>query len=334
MSGLNFAIIGCGKIALRHASEAVRFGQLLAVCDSIPGKADQLAGSTGARAFHSLPELLAAKLPIDVLAVCTPNGLHAEHTIRALEAGFHVLCEKPLCIHSEEGRKMMETAEKCDRKLFVVKSTRYNPAIRALKKALDTGLLGQLFSFQLNCFWNRPASYYKDSWKGTALDGGTLYTQFSHYIDALLWMLGEIRDIKGFRKNLAHANIILSEDSGVVALEMESGITGGINWSVNAYRENMEVSFTLMAEKATIQLGGPYMNELKYFRADGFTIDNFEMGMANDYGDYRGSMSNHNRIYENLVRALQDKDHPYISASDGLKTVEAIEKIYKSVSLS
>lgn len=336
MSRLKFAIIGCGKIAARHAAEAARLGELVAVCDIDPEKARLLAATYGALAFTSAAALFEAGVQPDVTAICTPNGLHPEHTILALENGSHVLCEKPLCIHSADGWQMIRTAKEQGRKLFVVKSTRYNPAIAALKEILEEGRAGTLYSFQLNCFWNRPPSYYRDSWKGGPLDGGTLYTQFSHYIDALIWLLGDIQEVRGFRVNLAHRDTVLSEDSGIVAVRLENGITGGINWSVNSYRENMEVSLTLLAEKCTVELGGAYMNEVRYQAAEGFTlqIPGSASGTANDYGFYKGSMSNHDKIYENLVKSLADENHPFISAADGLKTVEAIEKIYKSVSLS
>ena len=334
MSRLKFAILGCGKIAPRHAREIKKHGELVAVCDIIPAKADELGREYEAVAYYHPDDLFKNTNGIDVVAVCTPNGLHTEHSISALQYGAHVLCEKPLCISAADGKRMIEVAEKTGKKLFVVKSTRYNPAIAALKKALEENKLGQLYSFQLNCFWNRPPAYYAGSWRGTRLDGGTLFTQFSHYIDALLWLLGDISVVKGFRKNLAHRDTVLSEDCGVVAIEMQSGLIGGLNWSVNTFRENMEVSLTLIAEKATLQLGGAYMNEVSYQAADHFTLDIPVTGSANDYGFYKGSMSNHDKIYENLVRALANEQHPFISAGDGLKTVEAIERIYNSVSLS
>ena len=334
MSDLRFAIIGSGKIAPRHAAEAVKRGRLVAVCDIVPERADQLARDFGCTAFYDIDSMFSSAQPIDVVAVCTPNGLHAAHAIQALEAGSHVLCEKPLSIDSGDAKRMMETAARTRRKLFVVKSTRYNPAIIALKKALDQNLLGKIYSFQLNCFWNRPAAYYAGSWKGKELDGGSLFTQFSHYIDALLWLLGDLKTVTGFRKNMAHKDSVMQEDGGVVSVEMQHAVTGGINWSVNAYRENMEVSLTLLAEHATIELGGAYMNELKYLKSDLFTLDIPAAGTANDYVFYKGSMSNHDKVYENLLMALADEQHPFTSAEDGLRTVEAIEKIYHSVLLS
>ena len=330
---LRFAIIGCGKIASRHAAEAVKYGRLVAVCDMIKEKADAMALSFNGKAYYSIGDLLKNEA-IDIAAICTPNGLHAEHAIKSLYAGSHVLCEKPLSTTTADGLKMIAAADKNGKKLFVVKSTRYNPALAALKKIIDENRLGTIYNFQLNCFWNRPAAYYANSWKGDKiLDGGTLFTQFSHYIDALLWLLGDMKTASGIRRNFAHKKIIDFEDSGVVALEMENGIIGGINWSVNTFQKNMEVSLSILAEKGSLAIGGEYMNKIVYQLTDGFDLNLPETGHANDYGFYKGSMSNHDKIYENLVKALDDNDHPFTNAADGLKTVETIERIYKCVSL-
>ena len=332
---LRFAIIGCGKIAPRHAAEAAKLGVLVAVCDIVKEKADSLAAQYAARAFYTIEDLLREEKKIDIVAVCTPNGLHAAHSIAAIEAGSHVLCEKPLCISARDGEQMMRTAETNNKKLFVVKSTRYNPALAALKKWIEEGKLGTLYSFQLNCFWNRPAAYYAGSWKGKlAADGGTLYTQFSHYIDALLWLLGDVETVTGYRKNIAHRNIIEFEDSGIVAIRMKNGVLGGLNWSVNTFEKNMEVSLTLLAENGSIRIGGEYMNKVEYQLSGLAPLIIPETGLANDYGYYKGSMSNHDKVYENLVKALKDDNHLFANAADGLKTVETIEKIYNSVSLS
>lgn len=331
---LRFALIGCGKISPRHAAEMVKHGYLAAVCDIIPERADNIARQYASKAYYSIDDLLKHETAPDVVAICTPNGLHAEHTVKALKAGSHVLCEKPLCISLSDGAGMMAVAKASGKKLFVVKSTRYNPALVALKQIVDSGQLGKLYSFQLNCFWNRPAEYYKDSWKGSRdLDGGTLYTQFSHYIDALLWLLGDMKDVSGFRSNMAHRDTIAFEDSGAVALRMKNGMIGGLNWSLNAYRKNMEVSLSLLAEKGSLRIGGEYMNKLEYELAENEILKIAPGGAANDYGFYKGSMSNHDKIYENLVKALLDDGHPFTHAADGLKTVETIERIYNSVSL-
>ena len=331
---LKFALIGCGKIAPRHAAEAQRAGHLSAVCDIIKERADTLALKFGATPYYDIHDLLEKESSLDVVAICTPNGLHASHSIACLSKGANVLCEKPLCIHRSEGLEMISAAHKASKNLLVVKSTRYNPILVAIKNYLDQQQWGQVYSFQLNCFWNRPSSYYKDSWKGTELDGGTLFTQFSHYIDALLWLLGEIKHVSGFRKNRSHKDIILSEDSGIAAVELNNGIIGGINWSVNSYQKNMEVSLTILAEKASVRIGGEYMNQVDYQCTGGLDVKEELMNAANDYGFYKGSMSNHDKVYENLLKTLKDPSHPFTNASDGLKTVEAIEMIYNAIPLS
>lgn len=332
---LRFAIVGCGKIAPRHAAEMVKHGHLLAVCDTVADRAVALAGQYGCRAYADFPEMLAKEKQLDLVAVCTPNGLHASQSIAALHAGLHVLCEKPLSLSLADARAMIEASRIASRQLLVVKSTRYNPALLALKEQLDQGRLGKLYSFQLNCFWNRPPAYYEGSWRGdAALDGGTLYTQFSHYIDALLWLLGDMEKVNGFRRNLAHGSSIDFEDSGIAALQMESGVIGGINWSVNSFGKNMEVSLSLLAEHASIRIDGEYMNRVGYERCDGFSLGWPAPGQPNDYGFYQGSMSNHDKIYENLVGVLQGGSAPIASAWDGLKTVETIEAIYQTIRLS
>jgi UDP-N-acetyl-2-amino-2-deoxyglucuronate dehydrogenase len=329
-----FAVIGCGKIAPRHAEQAAHHGVLAAVCDIIPERADALAAKYKAKAYYSVADFVRNEQNIDIAAICTPNGLHAEHSMLCLQAGAHVLCEKPLCIHSSDARKMIEAAERANKKLFVVKSTRYNPALAALKKLTDSNTLGKIYSFQMNCFWNRPPSYYEDSWKGNfLLDGGTLYTQFSHYIDAMLWIFGGVKSIVGFRRNIAHNSIIDFEDSGVVSLDMESGVLGGLNWSVNTFERNMEVSLSVIAEKGNIRIAGEYMNKVDYSIPEGLINDTGADDKANNYGSYKGSMSNHDKVYDNLMLALMDGQHPFTSAADGLKTVETIERIYNSVSL-
>ena len=326
---LNFAIIGCGRIARRHAEQMLRHGKLVAVCDIIPEKADEFAKLYNAKAYYSIEELLLAETDLNLVVVCTPNGLHATHSIKALEAGNDVLCEKPLCIAVEEGKMMIATAEKAGKKLFVVKQNRYNPPVSFLKDLIVTGKLGKIYSFQINCFWNRPEAYYT-GWKGSKeLDGGTLFTQFSHFIDLLYWLLGDVAAVKTMSKKFAHPSIEF-EDTGVVAFEMQSGAIGSLNYTVNSFEKNMEGSFTIFAEKGTVKIGGQYLNELEYCHVAGIEKPNLPIGNpANGYGFYQGSMSNHDKVYENLIKALEDDKHEVASAEDGLKTVEIIQRIYK-----
>ncbi len=329
----NFAIAGCGRISQRHAKQIAKIGNVKAVCDIIPERANILADEYGATAYCSLESLLLNENNLDVVSICTPNGLHSVHSIKALEAGINVLCEKPLCIDVIDGNNMIAAAKKAGKKLFVVKQNRYNPPVTLLKELINTTALGQIYSFQINCFWNRPPAYYTD-WKGTkALDGGTLFTQFSHFIDLLYWLLGDVAEVKSLTKNFAHTTIEF-EDTGMILFEMKSGAIGSMNYTVNSFSKNMEGSIAVFAEKGTIKIGGEYLNELEYFNVAGMEAPVLPKGNpANGYGFYKGSMSNHDKIYDNLVKALDDDDHLFASAAEGLKTVEIITNIYKANSL-
>ena len=332
---LNFAIIGCGKIAQRHAEQIARVGKLIAVCDIEFQRAQQLATDFNCKAYNDISELLAMESNVDVVCICTPNYLHAQQTILSLNAGKHVLCEKPLAINCLDAEKMIQTAELNQKKLFVVKSSRYTPIIEALKNRIDKGELGKIYSFQLNCVWNRPNEYYAENWRGTnEQDGGTLFTQFSHYIDVLLWLLNDDAEtFAGFRANLSGKDIDF-EDTGAISVKMKSGTIGTIHYSVNAVAKNQEVSLSIVGEKGTIKLGGEYMQDLLYQLPEIIDLKELTPNQkANDYGIYKGSMSNHNKVYDNLILALNGMESKHIDGHSGLKTVAFIEKIYQQIQL-
>ena len=327
---IQFAIIGCGRIAQRHAEHINKFGKLVAVCDVVKEKADAMAKQYNATAYYNTADLLANEKDIDVVSVCSPNGLHAQHSIQSLKAGFHVLCEKPMAISVNDCGEMIKTAERYNKRLFAIKQNRFNPPVEAVKKIIDEGRLGKIFSVQLSFFWNRNEDYYQNSWKGTKdLDGGTLYTQFSHFVDLLYWMVGDIKDVEAYNANYAHQGIIEFEDTGVVILKFQNGAVGTINYTVNSYGKNMEGSLSIFGEKGTVKIGGQYLNELEYQNIEGYKIENLPVGnTANNYGNYQGSMSNHDKVYQNLVDVLTNNASISTSAFEGLKTVEIIDKIY------
>ncbi len=331
---LKFVLVGCGRIAQRHAEHIANKGTLTGVCDIVHEKADSLASTYQTKAWYSIDDLLAGEKDIDVVVICTPYGLHAQHTIKSLQAGFHVLCEKPLAIKASDCGAMMQAAEKANRRLFAIKQNRYNPPVAAVKKIVDEGRLGKINSLQLNCFWNRNKDYYQNSWKGTKdMDGGTLFTQFSHFIDLLYWIVGDVEKVHAFTGNFVHKGIIEFEDTGVVILQFTNGTIGTINYTVNSVEKNMEGSLTLFGENGTVKIGGQYLNELEYQQIDGYVIEDLPAGnKPNNYGNYVGSMSNHDKVYDNVIDVLQNNAPVTTSAFEGLKTVEIIEKIYKAAS--
>ncbi|GAA4279506.1 Gfo/Idh/MocA family protein [Aquimarina mytili] len=330
---LKFAIVGCGRIGNRHAGHIKNNGTLKAVCDIEFNKAEALAKEYDAQPYASIEEMLSNEPEIDLVAICTPNGLHAKHTIQSLQAGFHVLCEKPMAINVYDCGEMIKVAERANKRLMIVKQNRFNPPVEAVKKIIDDGKLGKIYSAQLNCFWNRNPDYYKNSWKGTLdLDGGTLYTQFSHFIDLLYWIVGDVKNVEAFGGNFHHQGITEFDDNGVIALEFYNGAIGTINYTVNSHGKNMEGSLTIFGEKGTVKIGGQYLNELEYQNIEGYKVENLPEGnTANNYGQYQGSMSNHDKVYENVVEVLTNDGVISANGFEGLKTVEIIDKIYQKI---
>lgn len=332
-NSLGFAIVGCGRIGQRHAGHVPKFGRLSAVCDVVEDKARSVAEATGAAPFTDYSEMLEAmRGKVDLVAICTPNGLHAEHTIRAFEAGFHVLCEKPMALTVHECGEMIKAGERANRRLFVVKQNRYNPPVEHLKSLIEGGKLGRIYSVHLNCYWNRNAAYYAGSWKGTqALDGGTLYTQFSHFIDLLYWLVGDVQDVASFTHNYCHQDSVEFEDAGVAILRFFNGAIGSVSFTINAYGKNMEGSLTLFCEKGTVKIGGQYLNEIEYENVEGMDPTQLREGRPpNEYGQYQGSMSNHEDVYANVERVLTGDGTIGTLGFEGLKTVEIIDKIYRA----
>ena len=310
----------------------MRVGKLVAVCDLDKNKADDFAALHTGKAWYSIDDMLEQEKEIDVICVCTPNGLHAEHSIKSLQAGRHVLCEKPMCIAIEAAWSMMDTAHFFRRKLYIIKQNRYNAPIQFVKKLLDDDKLGKILSFQLNCFWNRPQQYYDGGWRGSQImDGGLLYTQFSHFIDLLYWFLGDVEEVTGFRKNSGLRKCLEFEDTGIANLKMKTGALGNLNYTINSFHRNLEGSFSLFGEKGSIKIGGQYLNTIEWQSLDeNIQFENVHTTRANDYGFYTGSMSNHHKVYDEFIKALDNKPNDLPKAGEALKTIEIIRKIYKA----
>jgi predicted dehydrogenase len=332
MNKIKFAVVGQGHIGKRHA-EMIRRNphcELVAVCDIRP---KEETGCTDIKEpyFSSIDEMLASGIAIDVVNVCTPNGLHAEQCIKALENRCHVVCEKPMGLSKAECEQVIFKALSMHRRVFAVMQNRYSPPARWLKSVVDSGILGDIYMVQINCFWNRDGRYYKKgSWKGTPdLDGGTLFTQFSHFIDIMYWLFGDIKNISARFADFNHAGLTAFEDSGIVSFEFINGGLGCLNYSTAVWDSNMESSITIVAQNGSIKVGGQYMEKVEYCHIKDYTMPELEAtSPANDYGDYKGSANNHHRVIENVVETLQGASSATTNALEGLKVVEIIERIY------
>lgn len=327
-----FAIVGCGQIAKRHAVNIDGIGKVAAVCDIELQKAEELGNLYQSRIYNSLDQLLLQEKEVDVVVVCTPNGLHAEHTIKSLQNGKHVLCEKPMCISLAAARQIVETAHWSRKKVFVVKQNRYNEPVKLVKQLLMENRLGTITGFQVNGYWNRPEEYYKGNWKGTKyLDGGILYTQFSHFIDLLYWFLGDVSEIRSLDSHSSIKRNIEIEDTIVSMLKLKNGAIGTLHFTINAFNHNLEGSFAVFGEKGSIKIGGQYLNTLEWFEVEGMGKPDLALpSYPNQYGFYQGSMSNHHLVYKDLIPSLEGQG-TLLEAMEAMKTVEIIEKIYAAI---
>jgi UDP-N-acetyl-2-amino-2-deoxyglucuronate dehydrogenase len=184
---------------------------------------------------------------------------------------------------------------------------------------------------QVNCYWNRDENYYKPgSWHGTKnLDGGTLFTQFSHFIDLMYWLFGDIKNIKANFADFNHAHLTDFEDSGMVTFEFLNGGLGCINYSTSVYQKNLESSMTIIAENGSVKVGGQYMDKIEYCHIKDYTMPELKAtNPPNDYGPYKGSAANHHYIIENVIDVLKGRSTITTNALEGLKVVDIIERIY------
>lgn len=325
-------MVGCGTIGERHAVLAAENGRLTAVCDIMAERARAFSRKYQCYGYTSINDMLNAHPQADVLIVCTPNGLHAQHCIAGLKASKHVLCEKPMALNTADCKKMIAAAAKAKKHLLVVKQNRLNPPVVAVKKLLNSGRLGIIYSVQINCFWNRNSVYYKKSnWRGTkALDGGVLYTQFSHFIDLLYWFFGEVSVVKGFKANKGHHNITEVEDTGVFSFVTKKGVPGTLHYSTNSTKKNYEGSITIIAEKATIKIGGAYLNTIEYQQPVLISAAQLKgINSENTYKGYKGSMNNHSGVYQQLMSLLSGKKNMATHGEEAMHSVAAIEQFYK-----
>ena len=264
-------------------------------------------------------------------SVCVPNGLHAEMALKALEKECHVVLEKPMALTRTDAEQVISKSRDIGRKVFCVMQNRYSPPSVWLKEVVDSGRLGEIYMVQLNCLWNRDARYYHPGgWHGTAdLDGGTLFTQFSHFIDIMYWLFGDITHIHARLRDFNHKELTAFEDSGCVTFDFLQGGCGCLNYSTAVWDCNLESSMTIVAEKGSIKVAGQYMNEVVYCH-----IKDYEMPVLapsnppNDYGPYKGSAQNHHYVIQNVVDVLTGQASITTNAQEGLKVVDIIERIY------
>lgn len=329
---IRFAIVGLGHIGKRHASHILKQknAQLVGICDIDINKKNEYPQIP----FYSSITQLIENIKVDVLCVCTPNYLHEEHSIIGLNSSCHVVIEKPMALSTASCDRMISTALKNNKIIFAVKQNRYNPPVAIVKELIKNNILGKPYLIQVNCFWNRDDAYYAQSdWRGKkAMDGGCLFTQFSHFIDILYYLNGGIKSVMGLTKNFAHQHNTEFEDSGSFIMESLNGAIVNFNFTTTSFEKNMEGSISIFSKNGTVKIGGQYLNTIEYQNIKNTQLPQINIvEKNNDYGHYQGSMSNHDKMIQNVVDVLLHNAPIMTSAQEGRAVVDIIEQMYNAV---
>jgi len=278
------------------------------------------------RVISDYKELFSSQ--IDFVTIATESGNHFRNTIDFLSAGKHVLVEKPMALASEDMDQMIALSREKNLKLAVCVQNRFNPPVQELRKAIDSGKFGRVFTATARILWNRNEEYYKQaSWRGTwAMDGGTIMNQCAHNIDLLQWMLGgEVQEIYAMTENYKHP-YIETEDFGAAIVRFKNGSIGIIEGTANVYPRNLEETLSVFGEKGTVVLGGLAVNKIQTWKFEGEESHPF-MDLPDPDTVYG---SGHITALKDFARAIIDDREPFVNGEEGKKSVEIILGIYKS----
>jgi UDP-N-acetyl-2-amino-2-deoxyglucuronate dehydrogenase len=331
---LNFALVGCGRIAQRHAellgSGAVGGSRLTAVCDLVADKARALGARFGVPHFIDMHQMM-REAPIDVVSVLTESGRHAEHVLALAPYGKHIVVEKPMALTVSDADRMIRECDRHGIRLFVVKQNRFNVPVVKMREALQSGRFGRLVLGTIRVRWCRTQDYYDQaSWRGTwALDGGVLANQASHHVDLLEWMMGEVDSVYAMATT-ALVNIE-AEDTAVATLRFSNGALGVIEATTATRPTDLEGSISVLGENGVVEIGGFAVNQLRTWRfstavaGDDSVLENYSVNPPNVYG------FGHKAYYEHVVDCIQTRKQQLVDGLEGRRSLELITALYESI---
>lgn len=331
---LKFALVGCGRIARRHADllgkNEIRGASLAAVCDVNLVKAQKLAAEHNVPAFTDMHEMMRS-VDVDVVSVLTESGNHASHVIELAGHRKHIVVEKPMALTLSSADAMIRACDDNGIRLFVVKQNRFNVPVQKLREALTSGRFGKLVLGTVRVRWCRRQDYYdQDDWRGTwALDGGVLTNQASHHVDLLEWMMGDVTSV--FAKSATALVDIEAEDTAVVLLKFRSGALGVIEATTATRPKDLEGSISILGEKGTVEIGGFAVNQMKTWSfeqpidGDAEVMNRYSVNPPDVYG------FGHRAYYEDVVRCIRGNEQHLVDGLEGRKSLELITAIYESI---
>jgi len=327
---MNFAIIGCGRIAPRHAQalQTIPETNIVAVCDVIENRALNYSQKFGGEIYTDYRRLL-ERNDIDVVSICVPSGLHVKIGKDAALAGKNVLVEKPIALNLSDADDLINTCKQKNVTLGIVLQNRFNPPMQELRKLVDSGELGKLLLGNATIRWYRPQEYYEDGWHGTwNMDGGALMNQCIHHIDALQWFMGDAESVFAYTDTLSHK--MEAEDVGIAVIRFKNGGMGLIEGSTITYPENIEGSIALFGEKGSVKVGGTALNRKVFWKVANMIEHEREIlsKEALDPPSVYG-YSHREQIIE-MISAINENRVPKTSGSEARKSLKLVCAIYES----
>lgn len=327
---LRIAVVGCGRIAKNHFGSIDQYPdelELVAVCDTKPEHSQGYTQQYDVPAYTRMDDMLAQHKP-DLVALCTPSGLHPEQAALAARHGVHVITEKPMATRWSDGVHMVKACDEAGVRLFVVKQNRRNTTLQLLKRSVEEKRFGKIHMVHLNVFWTRPQSYYdQGKWRGTwEFDGGAFMNQASHYVDLLDWLIGPVEKVQAMMSTTRNIEV---EDTGVLNVKWRSGALGSMSVTMLTYPNNLEGSITILGEKGTVRVGGVAVNDIQIWNfAEPAEYDqaiqtaNYETTSVYGFG--------HPLYYKNVIDVMRGQAEPETDGREGLKSLELLIAAYLS----
>lgn len=329
-----FALLGCGRICYKHIESLKKISQadIVAVCDNKPERARKYGNELNVPYFLDYREMLRNE-NIDIVNILTPSGMHSDMAIECMDAGKHVIVEKPMALKVKDTDDMLRAADRNGVRLFVVKQNRFNAAVIKAREALTSNRFGKLVLGTVRVRWSRNQAYYdQDDWRGTwALDGGVFANQASHHIDLLQWFFGDVESVMAVTRT-ALVNIE-TEDTGVALLEFTNGAIGVIEATTATRPVDLEGSLSVLGEKGAVEIGGFAVNVIKTWNFSE-PIDDDQKILA-QYGENPPNVYGfgHEAYFRNVISSLETGKDAIVEGFEGKKSVEIINAIYESAAI-